>query len=74
VKAVVTPAAPLPRRRRGSDSATGLDLARSIFPVVTTVTGDGFKRLPEADVAEVAQRVIAGRMSSPDGPIATLRD
>jgi proteasome beta subunit len=57
------------------DSATGgLDLARSIFPVVTTVTGDGFKRLPEADVAEVAQRIVAGRMSSPDGPIAVLRD
>jgi proteasome beta subunit len=57
------------------DSATGgPDLARSIFPVVTTVTGDGFKRLPEAEVAEVAQRVVAGRMSSPDGPIAVLRD
>jgi proteasome beta subunit len=57
------------------DSATGgLDLARGIFPVVTTVTGDGFKRLPEADVAEVAQRVVAGRMSSPDGPIAVLHD
>jgi len=57
------------------DSATGgPDLARSIFPVVTTVTGDGFKRLPEAEVAEVAQRVVAGRMSSPDGPIAALRD
>jgi proteasome beta subunit len=57
------------------DSATGgPDLARSIFPVVTTVTGDGFKRLPEAEVAEVVRRVVAGRMSSPDGPIAALRD
>jgi proteasome beta subunit len=56
------------------DSATGgLDMARRIFPVVTTVTGDGFRRLPEAEVAEVAQRVVAERMDSPDGPIASLR-
>jgi len=56
------------------DSATGgPDLARRIFPIVTTVTGDGFKRLPEAEVAEVAQRVVAERMDSPDGPIAQLR-
>ena len=41
------------------DSATGgPDMARRIFPVVTTVTGDGFRRLPEAEVAEVAQRVV----------------
>ena len=57
------------------DSATGgSDMTRRIFPVVTTVTGDGFRRLPEAEVAEVAQRVIADRMDSPDGPIAPLRD
>jgi len=57
------------------DSATGgLDMARRIFPVVTTVTGDGFTRLPEAEVAEVAQQVVAGRMDSPDGPNAPLRD
>jgi proteasome beta subunit len=57
------------------DSATGgFDMARRIFPVVTTVTGDGFMRLPEAEVAEVAQQVVAGRMDSPDGPNAPLRD
>jgi proteasome beta subunit len=56
------------------DSATGgPDLARRIFPVVTVITGDGFRRLPEAEVAEVAQRVVAERMGSPDGPIAPLR-
>jgi proteasome beta subunit len=56
------------------DSATGgPDIARRIFPVVTTITADGFRRLPEAEVAEVAQRVVAGRMSSPDGPVAALR-
>ena len=57
------------------DSATGgSDMTRRIFPVVTTVTGDGFRRLPEAEVAEVAQRVVADRMDSPDGPVARLRD
>jgi proteasome beta subunit len=57
------------------DSATGgPDLARRIFPVVTTITGDGFRRLPEAEVAELAQRVVADRMDSPDGPTAPLRD
>jgi proteasome beta subunit len=57
-----------------SDSATGgPDMARRIFPVVTTITGDGFRRLPEAEAAEAAQRVVAGRMDSPDGPIASLR-
>ena len=57
------------------DSATGgPDIARRIFPVVTTVTGNGFRRLPEAEVAEATLRVVAGRMDSPDGPVARLRD
>ena len=58
-----------------NDSATGgPDLARRIFPIVTTITGDGFRRLPEAEVAEAAQRIVAERMDSPDGPNAPLRD
>jgi proteasome beta subunit len=57
------------------DTATGgPDTTRRIYPVVTTITGDGFRRLPEAEVAEAAQQVLAGRMDSPDGPIASLRD
>jgi proteasome beta subunit len=57
------------------DSATGgPDVARRIFPVVTTITGDGYRRLPEAEVAEVVQGVLAERMDSPDGPTAPLRD
>jgi proteasome beta subunit len=56
------------------DSATGgPDLYRRIFPIVTTITADGFSRLPEAEVAEAAQRIVAGRMTSPDGPVAPLR-
>ena len=56
------------------DSATGgPDMARRIFPVVTTVTGDGFRRWPEAQVAEAVQQILADRMDSPDGPTAALR-
>jgi proteasome beta subunit len=55
------------------DSATGgPDLARRIFPVVATVSADGFERLSEERAAEVAQRVVDARMNLPDGPAATL--
>ncbi len=55
------------------DSATGgPDLARRIFPVVHVVTGDGGRRLGDDEVADIADRVIAGRMSRPDGPAAAL--
>jgi proteasome beta subunit len=55
------------------DSATGgPDLTRRIFPVVHVITADGGRRLADAEVAEVADRVIAGRMQRPDGPAAAL--
>ena len=57
------------------DSATGgPDIPRRIFPIITTLTGDGYRRLPETEIAEVAGRVVAERMTSPDGPMALLRD
>jgi len=56
------------------DSATGgPDLTRRIFPVIATITEDGFRRLPDAESAEYAQQVVASRMQSPDGPLAPLR-
>jgi proteasome beta subunit len=56
------------------DSATGgPDLTRRIFPVVATITDDGFRRLTDAETAEIAQQVVDGRMQSPDGPLAALR-
>jgi proteasome beta subunit len=56
------------------DSATGgPDLTRRIFPVITTITDDGFRRLTDAETAEIAQQVVDGRMQSPDGPLAALR-
>jgi len=55
------------------DSATGgPDLTRRIFPVVQVITAEGGHRLSDEDVADVADRVIAGRMLRPDGPAAQL--
>ncbi|HEY0890545.1 MAG TPA: proteasome subunit beta [Nocardioides sp.] len=53
------------------DSATGgPDLTRRIFPVVHLITADGGRRLPDTEVAAIADRVVAGRMERPDGPHA----
>ena len=55
------------------DSATGgPDVTRRIFPVVQVITPDGGRRLPDDEVAAVADRVIAARMTRPDGPAAAL--
>ena len=55
------------------DSATGgPDLIRRIFPVVHVITADGGERMPESDVAAIADRVVSGRMRRPDGPAAEL--
>src|SRR6202035_5122195 len=55
------------------DSATGgPDLTRRIFPVVATVTADGFRKLPEAEAEEVAQQFVQSGMVRPDGPPAPL--
>src|SRR5579875_1369843 len=56
------------------DSATGgPDLTRRIFPVVATITDEGFRRLPDTEAADYAQQVVDERMRSPDGPPAPLR-
>jgi len=55
------------------DSATGgPDIARRIFPVVSMVTAEGYLRMPDAEVAAIADTVIAARMQRPDGPAAAL--
>ena len=55
------------------DSATGgPDITRRIFPVVQVITAEGGRRLPDEDVAAIADRVIAGRMHRPDGPAAEM--
>ncbi len=55
------------------DSATGgLDMTRRIFPIVATVTADGFRRLSHAESGEYADTIVAERMQAPDGPRAQL--
>jgi proteasome beta subunit len=56
------------------DSATGgPDVTRRIYPIIATITDDGFRRLPDAESAEIAQQVVSERMQSPDGPPAPVR-
>jgi len=55
------------------DSATGgPDLTRRIYPVVATITADGFRRLTDEEAGRYAEAVVAERMRSPGGPIAPL--
>jgi proteasome beta subunit len=55
------------------DSATGgPDLTRQIFPVIATVTGDGFAWVPEEESGEYARTVVDERLRSPDGPKAAV--
>ncbi|RFU41315.1 proteasome subunit beta [Actinomadura logoneensis] len=56
------------------DSATGgPDLSRGIFPVVASVTADGYRRLGEDEVGALARSVVEGRYEAPGGPTAPLR-
>ncbi len=55
------------------DSATGgPDMARRIFPIVTVITEEGFRRLTEAEASEVARAVHERRLEEPDGPRADV--
>jgi proteasome beta subunit len=55
------------------DSATGgPDLARQIFPVVATVTANGFAWVSDEECEEYARMVVEQRLNSPDGPKASL--
>ncbi len=50
------------------DSATGgPDMTRKIYPLVVTVTADGFERLTEEQTGTYAQTVVDERMRDPDG-------
>jgi len=57
------------------DSATGgPDLTRRLFPVIATITADGFRKLPESESEQISEQVVRERMSLPDGPSAPLRN
>jgi proteasome beta subunit len=56
------------------DSATGgPDASRRIWPIVVSVTADGYQRLSDDESGSYAEAVINERMSEPDGPVSTLR-
>ncbi len=56
------------------DSATGgPDMTRRIYPLVVTVTADGYRRLTDEEAGSYAQTVVTERMTQPDGPAAPLR-
>ncbi|MCX4785659.1 MULTISPECIES: proteasome subunit beta [unclassified Streptomyces] len=55
------------------DSATGgPDVARRIYPIVTVITDEGFRKLTEAESSEIARAVLERRLEQPDGPRAAL--
>jgi proteasome beta subunit len=55
------------------DSATGgPDLTRQIFPIISVITEEGFRRAGEDEVSEIARSVLDGRMTHPDGPQAQV--
>ena len=55
------------------DSATGgPDLTRRIYPLVATITADGFRQLMEEEAGRYADAVVAERLQSPGGPTAQL--
>jgi proteasome beta subunit len=57
------------------DSATGgPDVTRRIYPVVASITADGFRRLSDEESASYAETVVEGRMRRPDGPTAPLQE
>lgn len=55
------------------DSATGgPDVARRIYPIVTVITEDGYRRLSEDESSDIARSVLERRLEQPDGPRASL--
>ena len=56
------------------DSATGgPDVTRKIWPIVSVIDADGYRRLHDEQVAGYVEQMLAARLTDPDGPIAPLR-
>lgn len=55
------------------DSATaGADLARGIYPLVASITADGYRQVPTDEIGPLVRGVVDMRMSRPDGPNAPI--
>jgi proteasome beta subunit len=48
-------------------------MSRRIYPIIATVTADGYNRLSDEQAGRYAEAVVAERMQDPDGPPAPLR-
>ncbi|MFI9556756.1 proteasome subunit beta [Nonomuraea endophytica] len=56
------------------DSATGgPDVTRKIWPLVSVIDANGFRRLTDEEVSGYVEQMLEARLISPDGPIAPLR-
>jgi proteasome beta subunit len=44
-----------------STATGGPDTVRGIFPVVATVTADGYRRVEDAEISRVAEQIVAQR-------------
>lgn len=56
------------------DSATGgPDMSRRIYPIVSVVDDQGYRRLDESDIGGLVEQVVEARLRRPDGPNAPIR-
>lgn len=57
------------------DSATGgPDVARRIYPIVTVITDEGFRKLNDAESAEIARSILERLLSSPTARVPRCSD
>jgi proteasome beta subunit len=55
------------------DSATaGIDLTREIYPIVSVVDAQGFRRITDNELNNIATKIFGERKNRPDGPIARM--
>ena len=54
-------------------SATaGIDITREIYPVVSIVNSQGFRRISDTQLNEIATKIFGSRKNRPDGPVASM--
>ncbi|WP_446466039.1 proteasome subunit beta [Streptomyces sp. BRA346] len=55
------------------DTATGgPDISRRIFPIVASITEEGYERMDEANTEELSRLVVEQRSRQPEGPTVAL--
>lgn len=55
------------------DSATaGIDVTREIYPIVSIVDTQGFRRISDTELNDFANKIFGERKNRPDGPVARM--